>query len=74
MKQHNSGFCFGLFQKKAKQGRVGRDEDMELTGVLKNSKVDFLGLIKNNVEFPGVMVLGLSLSEDCNTILWNFQW
>ena len=55
MKQHNSGFCIGLFQKKIKQGRVGRDEDMELTGVLKNLKVDFQGLIKNNVEFPGII-------------------
>ena len=55
MKQHNSGFCIGLFQKKTKQERVGRDEDMELTGVLKNLKVDFQGLIKNNVEFPGII-------------------
>ena len=55
MKQHNSGFCIGLFQKKTKQRRVGRDEDMELTGVLKNLKVDFQGLIKNNVEFPGII-------------------
>ena len=34
---------------------MGRDEDMELTGVLKNLKVDFQGLIKNNVEFPGII-------------------
>ena len=34
---------------------MGRDEDMELTGVLKNLKVDFQELIKNNVEFPGII-------------------
>ena len=28
---------------------------------------------KNNVEFPGVLVSGLGISEGSNTILWNFQ-
>ena len=50
-----------------------------------SSKWNFQGLIKNNMEFPGVikkkscgispevlMVLGLKISEGCNTILWSF--
>ena len=52
-------------------------------GYWRNSKWDFQGLIKNNVEFPevikkkvveflGVLVLGLKISELYNTILWSF--
>ena len=37
-----------------------------------NSKWSFQMLSKNNVEFPGVLVLGLKISEGCNTILWSF--
>ena len=28
---------------------------------------------KNNVEFSGVLVLGIGISKGSNTILWNFQ-
>ena len=27
---------------------------------------------KNNVEVPGVLVLGVAISKASNTILWNF--
>ena len=27
---------------------------------------------KNHVKFPGILVLGLKVSEGCNTILWSF--
>ena len=42
----------GLFQKK---NRVGDVEDMEFPRVLRNSKWNFQGLIKNNMELPGVI-------------------
>ena len=57
---------------------------MELSGVLKKYQVDFPGLNwkqcglfwawskKNYVEFPGVLVLGLEISEGCNTIYVEF--
>ena len=55
---------------------------MELSGVLKNCKRYFQGLIKNKVElpemikkveFPGVLVLRLKISKGCdNKILWSF--
>ena len=35
---------------------------MELSGVLK----------KEQVEFQGVLVLRLKISEVCNTIMWSF--
>ena len=53
-------------------------EDMELPEVTKNSKWNFQGLIKNEVEFPkklqnGVFVFGLGIFKGSNTILWNIQ-
>ena len=57
---------------------------MELSGVLKKEQVDFPGVNqkqcgifwawsrKNYVEFQGVLVLGLKISEGCNTIMWSF--
>ena len=27
---------------------------------------------KNNVEYPGALVLGLKTFEGCNTFLWSF--
>ena len=57
-------------------------EDMEFPGVYqRNSMWNFLGLIKNEVEFPrvtkknnveypaGVFVFGLGISKGSNTIL-----
>ena len=62
----------------------GRGEDMEFSEVLKKWQVDFPGVNwkqcglfwawskKIYVEFPGVLVLGLKISEGCNTIMWSF--
>ena len=57
--------------------QAGGVEDMEFL-----RKWDFQWLIKNNVEwwsrknnvqFPGVLVLGLKISKGCNRILQSFQ-
>ena len=68
----------GLFQKKANTGI----EVIEFKGVLKKLQRNFQGLIKNKMEFPevikkmefpGVLVLGLKISKECdNKILWSF--
>ena len=42
----------------------GRLEDMEFPGFIKK---------KNQVEFPGVLVLGLKISEGCNTVLQSLK-
>ena len=58
-------------------------EDMDFPGVLKKQQVEFPGVNFKNVEFPalikkkscgipGLLVLGLKISEGCNTILWSF--
>ena len=45
---------------------------MEFPGVLKTLEEEFPEVIKK-VEFPGVLVLGLKISKECdNKILWNF--
>ena len=49
--------------------QTGGVEDMELPGVSKNSMCNFQGLIKNEVEFPGIFVFGLGISKGSNTIL-----
>ena len=57
---------------------------MDFPGVLKKQQVEFPGVDLKNVEFPeviekkscgisGLMLLGLKISEGCNTILWSFQ-
>ena len=57
---------------------------MKFPGVLKNSKQIFQGLIKNNIEFLGVIKkksFGISrgigwmpkISDGCNRIVWSFQ-
>ena len=38
-------------------------------GHLRNSKCNFKGLFKNNVVLPGVLVLGLKISEECNNFV-----
>ena len=68
----------GLFQKKANTGI----EVIEFKGVLKKLQRNFQGLIKNKMEFPevikkmefpGVLVLALKISKECdNKILWSF--
>ena len=47
--------------------------EKKIHGLIKNN-VEFPGVIKkNHVKFPGILVLGLEISEGCNTILWSFQ-
>ena len=42
-------------------------------GLIKK-EVEFPGVTKkNHVEFPGVLVFSLGISKGCNTILENFQ-
>ena len=48
-------------------------EDMKFPGLLKNGKWIFQGLIKNNVEFPGVVVLGLKISKGWKNCFWIFS-
>ena len=67
-----------------KKTNRGREKDMELSGVLKKEQVDFPGVNQKQcgifwawsrkiyVEFQGVLVLGLKISEGCNTIMWSF--
>ena len=56
---------------------------MEFPGLLKKEQVDFLGTIKTNEEFPGLIMkkscgiprvldFSLTISVWCNTILWGF--
>ena len=76
----------GLFQKKTKQDGGGGFRIWNFQGYQRNSMWNFQGVIKkkemefprvtkkkNNMEFPGVLVFGLGISEGSNTILWNFQ-
>ena len=73
------------YSRKTTQGGGGATgvEDMDFPGVLKKQKVEFPGVNFKNVEFPalikkkscgipGLLVLGLKISEGCNTILWSF--
>ena len=73
-----------IMEKTNRGGREGGVKDIEFSGVLKKEQVDFpgvnfktiwntLGVIKENyVELPGVLVLGLKISEGCNTITQIF--
>ena len=56
---------------------------MDFPGVLKKQQVEFPGVNFKNVEFPalikkkscgipGLLVLGVKISEGRNTILWSF--
>ena len=46
------------------------ENDMEFPGVSKKySMWNFQGLIKNKVEFRGVLVFGLGISKGCNITL-----
>ena len=68
-KVHTSAFNYS---RKKQRGRL---RIWNFQGYWRNRKWIFLGLIKNNVEFPGVLVLGLKISEGCNIILWSFwEW
>ena len=42
-------------------------------GYWRNGKWIFNGLIKNNVEFPVVLVLGLTFSKGWKNYLWSFS-
>ena len=70
----------GLSQKKLKR----RLRIWDFKGYQRNSMRNFQGLSKNevefprvtkknNVEFPGVVVFGLGISKESNTILWIIQ-
>ena len=61
---------------KNKTGGGGGGWRWNFQGLIKNN-VEFPGVIKkektkNHMEFPGVLVLGLKGSDGCNTILWSF--
>ena len=55
----------GLIQKKSKQGGL---RIWNFQGYQRNSMCNFQGLIKNEVEFPGIFVFGLGISKGSNTI------
>ena len=60
----------GYSRKNSKQGalRIWNFQEYQ-----RNSMWNFQGLIKNEVEFPGVFVFGFGVSKGSNTILWNIQ-
>ena len=72
-----------IMEKKRERGGRGL-RIWNFQGYWRNSKWIFQRLIKkqcgifwawsrkNYVEFPGVLVLGLQISEGCNTIMWSF--
>ena len=41
-------------------------------GYWRNGKWIFQGLIKNNEEFSGVLILGLKISKEWKNYLWSF--
>ena len=42
-------------------------------GYWRNDKWIFQGLVRNNVEFPGVLVLGLKISKGWKNCFWIFS-
>ena len=52
-----------------------RNSMWNFQGVIKKKEMEFPRVTKkkNNMEFTGVLVFGIGISEGSNTILWNFQ-
>ena len=50
---------------------LGSSRKKKITWI--KSNMEFPAVIKkNHVKFLGILVLGLKISEGCNTILWSF--